>query len=250
MEELRLGPLPLAVSDHGGDGRPVVLLPGGGRTRRDWDAFAGLLRDAGYHPVAVDLRGQGRSGVAPWSWPGALSDVATVVDTLGLDRPAVVGHSLGGMVAALWAARHPECPLAVNVDGHGNPTRPDQFAGSDDPAHRSLLTFIGNAVEELPEPLAQMMGEVDALDLFTVYRATRAPLLVVCGVADGSGGFLPEHLAAAWADYRAWVWRELATLAAQVPLVSVVSLPTGHDVHRQDPAALLRLVTDRLTAAA
>src|SRR6266545_3741320 len=205
MEELRLGPLPLAVSDHGGDGRPVVLLPGGGRTRRDWDAFAGLLRDAGYHPVAVDLRGQGRSGVAPWSWPGALSDVATVVDTLGLDRPAVVGHSLGGMVAALWAARHPECPLAVNVDG---------------------------------------------LDLFTVYRATRAPLLVVCGVADGSGGFLPEHLAAAWADYRAWVWRELATLAAQVPLVSVVSLPTGHDVHRQDPAALLRLVTDRLTAAA
>src|SRR6266545_3718098 len=188
MEELRLGPLPLAVSDHGGDGRPVVLLPGGGRTRRDWDAFAGLLRDAGYHPVAVDLRGQGRSGVAPWSWPGALSDVATVVDTLGLDRPAVVGHSLG--------------------------------------------------------------GEVDALDLFTVYRATRAPLLVVCGVADGSGGFLPEHLAAAWADYRAWVWRELATLAAQVPLVSVVSLPTGHDVHRQDPAALLRLVTDRLTAAA
>lgn len=53
--------------------------------------------------------------------------MAAVVDTLGLDRPAVVGHSLGGMVAALWAAGHSSCRLAVNLDGHGNPTRADQY---------------------------------------------------------------------------------------------------------------------------
>jgi pimeloyl-ACP methyl ester carboxylesterase len=244
--ERRLGRLPLAVTDHGGDGRAVVLLAGGGRTRADWAGFAPLLRERGYRPVAVDLRGQGDSGTAPWSWPGALSDVSTVVDTLDLDRPVVLGHSLGGMVAALWAGRHPECPLSVNVDGHGNPTRPDQFAGPPGPGYQSLLTFIGNAVEELPEPLAQMMGEVDALDLFAAYRAVRAPLLVVCGTAQGSGGVLPDHLEAAWAAYRAWIWRELAALAEQVPLMSVVSLPTGHDVHREDPTGLLDTVLAHL----
>jgi pimeloyl-ACP methyl ester carboxylesterase len=247
VTELRLGRLPVAVTDHGGDGRAVVLLPGGGRTRTDWAGFAALLRGRGYRPVAVDLRGQGDSGTAPWSWPGALSDVSTVVDALNLDRPAVVGHSLGGMVAALWAGRHPECPLCVNVDGHGNPTRLDQFAGpAGSPGYRSLIAFIGNALEELPEPLAQMMGEVDALDLFGAYRRVRAPLLVVCGTAPGSGGVLPDHLEAAWGAYRAWVWRELAALADQVPLVSVVSLPTGHDVHREDPTGLLGAVLAHL----
>jgi len=176
----------------------------------------------------------------------ALADVAGVARALALDRPAVIGHSLGGMVAALWAAGHAECPFAVNVDGHGNPTRPDQFVGPDDPARHSLLTFIGHAVEELPERLAQLMGEVDALDLFAVYRSIRAPLLVVCGTGVGTGDLLPENLRAPWEAYRAWVWRELDTVAREVPGFSVAFLPTGHDVHREDPEGLLRLVLPHL----
>ena len=238
----------LAVTDHGGSGPAVLLLHGGGRTRHDWEPFAALLVARGYRPVAADLRGHGESPAAPWSWRAALADVSAVADGLALDRPAVVGHSLGGMVAALWAAGHPECPFKVNVDGHGNPTRPDQFVGPDEVAHRNLVTFIGNAVEELPEPLAQLMGEVDALDLFAVYRRIRAPLLVVCGIAEGTGDLLPEPLRAPWAAYRAWMWRELAAVAAQVPLFSVASLPTGHDVHREDPEGLLRLVLPHLPA--
>jgi pimeloyl-ACP methyl ester carboxylesterase len=238
--------LPLAITDHGGTGPAVLLLHGGGRTRRDWDPFAALLVARGYHPVALDLRGHGESGAASWSWRAVLADVSGVAHALGLDRPVVIGHSLGGMVAALWAADHAECPLAVNVDGHGNPTRPDQFVGSDDSARRGLLAFIGTAIEELPEPLAQLMGEVDALDLFAVYRGIRAPLLVVCGVGDGTGDLLPEHLRAPWEAYRAWVWRELAAVADEVPQFSVASLPTGHDVHREDPEGLLRLVLPHL----
>jgi pimeloyl-ACP methyl ester carboxylesterase len=238
--------LPLAVTDHGGAGPAVLLLHGGGRTRHDWDPFAGLLTAHGYRSVAVDLRGHGDSPAAPWSWRAALADVSAVAQRLALDRPVVIGHSLGGMVAALWAADHAGCPLAVNVDGHGNPTGPDQFVGPDVAAHRNLVTFIDNAVEELPEPLAQLMGEVDALDLFAVYRRIQAPLLVVCGTAEGTGDLLPEPLRASWAAYRAWVWRELTEVAREVPLFSVASLPTGHDVHREDPEGLLRLVLPHL----
>ncbi|OLB76753.1 MAG: hypothetical protein AUI14_17650 [Actinobacteria bacterium 13_2_20CM_2_71_6] len=246
--QVRTGPVPVVAGDYGGSGRDVLLLPGGGRTRRDWDTFAGLLHESGYRPVALDLRGHGESGAAPWSWPGALADVSAVVDELHLDRPVVIGHSLGGMVAALWATQHDDCPLAVNVDGHGNPTRADQFLGADGAAvaRQSLITFLGNAVEELPDALAQLMSEVHALDLFAVYRAARCPLLVVSGVAEGSALFLPEHLQAAWEAYRVWVWRELDTVAREVPLVSVASLPTGHDVHREDPQGLLRLVVSHL----
>ena len=163
---------------------------------------------------------------------------------MGLRAPAVIGHSLGGMVAALWATHHPECPLVVNVDGHGNPTRPDQFAdpGGDHGAYQSLLAFLGNAVEELREPYAQIMGEVNGLDLYAAYRATRCPLLVVSGVAPGGVEFLPEALRAPWEAYRRWVWTELDEVAAEVPLMSVASLPTGHDVHLEDPEGLLRLV--------
>jgi pimeloyl-ACP methyl ester carboxylesterase len=63
----------------------------------------------------VDLRGHGDTPVASWTWELVVDDVTAAVEGLGLDRPAVVGHSLGGRVAALWAASHRSCPLAVNA---------------------------------------------------------------------------------------------------------------------------------------
>jgi pimeloyl-ACP methyl ester carboxylesterase len=49
--------------------------------------------------------------------PNNVSVHTAVVDALGLIRPAVAGHSLGGIIAALWAAAHPDCPLAANLSG-------------------------------------------------------------------------------------------------------------------------------------
>jgi len=54
---------------------------------------------------------------------------------------AIVGHSLGGMVAALWATTHAECPLAVNIDGHGSPSSPGQYAGLEPKDALAALTF-------------------------------------------------------------------------------------------------------------
>ncbi|HSK97866.1 MAG TPA: alpha/beta hydrolase [Euzebyales bacterium] len=124
------GDVDIAVRDHGGDGPPVVLLHGAGGNLAHWSGFAPGLAER-HRVVALDLRGHGRSGTAPWSWSGALADIAAVADALTLQRPAIVGVSLGGMLAALWAAAHPECPAAVNLDGHPVPGTPDQYDGMD-----------------------------------------------------------------------------------------------------------------------
>ncbi|NUW45881.1 alpha/beta fold hydrolase [Nonomuraea rhodomycinica] len=245
-----IGDVPIVAEDHGGQGKDVLLLHGGGRTRRDWDVMARLLAGNGFRPVSMDLRGHGESGQAPWSWREALADVAAVAEEYGLHRPVVVGHSLGGMVAALWAGEHPECPLAVNLDGHGNPTRPGQFSGLDDAmaarACREMTAFLEEMGRGLPESFLQVMREIDALDLFAAYRAARCPVLVVSGDATAFAAVFPDHLVPAWNAYCAWVRRQLEEVTRESRLVREARLPTGHDPHLEDPEALLRLLLDHL----
>jgi pimeloyl-ACP methyl ester carboxylesterase len=121
--------VPIAVRDFGGDGPGVILVHGLARTLLDWTVVAACLTRR-HRVVAMDVRGHGESGDGPWSWTAALDDIAAVADHCGISSPAVVGHSLGGMIAAMWAGRHPQCPGAVNLDGHGRP-HSDQYVGLD-----------------------------------------------------------------------------------------------------------------------
>lgn len=124
------GSVPVAFRDFGGDGPPVLLLHGLGGTVADWNRFAARL--TGHRVVAVDLRGHGGTGDGPWSWDAVLDDIEAVIAHLGLPAPAVVGHSLGGWVAALWGLRHPECPGVVDLDGTRSAlTRPEHYVGMD-----------------------------------------------------------------------------------------------------------------------
>lgn len=122
------GELPLAVRDFGGDQPPLLLLHAEGGNLATMTTLARALRPH-HRVITVDLRGHGRSGDGTWTWDTALGDLAAVCVQMDLERPAVVGHSLGGMIAAWWGQRHPEAPGVISLDGTPPPTSPDQVAG-------------------------------------------------------------------------------------------------------------------------
>lgn len=97
----------LEVLDWGGQGPPVVLLTGVGNTAHVYDDLAPrLARD--FRVFGITRRGYGHSSVAP---PGLTidrlaEDVGAVLDSLQLDRPALVGHSLGTMELVVLGTRY------------------------------------------------------------------------------------------------------------------------------------------------
>ena len=63
--------------------------------------------------VYLDLRGNGRSDAGPpgkWSLEQWAVDVHAFCDALSIEKPIVLGHSLGGIVAMVYAVRYPEHP--------------------------------------------------------------------------------------------------------------------------------------------
>jgi pimeloyl-ACP methyl ester carboxylesterase len=100
----------LAVDDGGSGGLPVVLVHSLAGNSTHWAKQLEHLRRT-RRAVALDIRGHGRSERprnGDYTIAGMAGDVAAVVDTLGLDRFVLVGHSMGGGVALAYAGAHPD----------------------------------------------------------------------------------------------------------------------------------------------
>ena len=70
--------------------------------------------------VYLDLRGHGRStwgDAADWSFEACADDIRAFCDTVGIDRPIVFGHSMGGPIVLLYGARHPGHASGLVVHG-------------------------------------------------------------------------------------------------------------------------------------
>jgi non-heme chloroperoxidase len=104
----------LEVLDWGGAGRPLVLLAGGGNTAHVFDDFAPRLTND-FHVYGITRRGFGESGFAPL--PSGTEtfgdDVLAVLDALKLERPVLVGHSIGGQELSSVGTRYPNRVTAL-----------------------------------------------------------------------------------------------------------------------------------------
>lgn len=110
-------------------GRPIVLLHGWADSAWSMDCVAGPLREQ-YRVISLDLRGHGHSDRGPYHMLNLIGDLRGVIETLELESPILIGHSLGGQVAAQFCGLYPDLPAAlVLVEGVGPP--PHSLAASD-----------------------------------------------------------------------------------------------------------------------
>src|SRR6059058_6410176 len=92
-----------------GEGDPLILLHGGFGTSEMFGPNVDLLA-AGRRVIGVDLQSHGRSPAVdrPMRFETMADDVAALIRSLGLERAAIMGFSLGGGVGLRTAIQHPE----------------------------------------------------------------------------------------------------------------------------------------------
>ena len=108
MPFARLNDVDLFYTDEG-SGPPVVLVHGWTCDSHDWSFQIGEFATR-HRVVALDLRGHGRSALAPdgqYSQRDFATDVAALIEHLELGPVVACGHSMGGVVVAALAVEHP-----------------------------------------------------------------------------------------------------------------------------------------------
>ena len=100
-DRIQAAGIALAYEDTGGSGPAVVFAHGLGGSSNCWLAQLEECRRRGWRGIAYDQRGAGRTEKppGPYSVAGWAEDLAALLDGLGLRRAALVGHSVGCMVA-------------------------------------------------------------------------------------------------------------------------------------------------------
>ncbi|KQX49340.1 MULTISPECIES: alpha/beta hydrolase [unclassified Streptomyces] len=262
------GGVRLSVRDWGGSGTDVLLLHGLAGHAGEWDATARLLRDSGHRVVALDQRGHGASERSPGDVTRAayVADAIAVIEELGLDRPLLVGQSLGGSTALLTAAARPRVPRALVLveagPGGGNPGVQEQIGGwlaawpVPFPSLDVAAAYLGGGKEPVgdgwargleeradgfwprfdPDVMVRSLDEIATRSFWDEWAALTCPTLAVLGQGE-QGGIIGGD--------------EYAEMVRLRPGLHGASLPTaGHDVHLEQPAALHRLIVDFLATLA
>jgi pimeloyl-ACP methyl ester carboxylesterase len=212
-----------------GDGAPLILIHGGLASGAMWEPVVPALADD-FRVITPDSRGHGRSTnpSEELSYSLIADDVATLIESLGLERPVVGGWSDGGQVTLELGARHPEAACALiagaaypDFDTSGLQEVHRGLLGADErgvPDERQLDAQLGEFAEEikalhpggaeqwraLVRQTASMWLDYEGLDSDQL-QAIQQPVLVLAGDQDE---FIPVELAVSL--YRAMPDAELA----------------------------------------
>lgn len=201
-----------------GSGRPVILLHGNGEDHTIFDvAIRDLARS--YTVYALDSRAHGKSDPVPsLTYREMAGDVAAFIRQQGLEKPALVGFSDGGVVALLVALRWPDLPGRLVVAGANmTPTGIKQpwrtlmrvqNRISPDPKLELMLTqphLAGWQLTGITAPTLVLAGEKDLIDEGQTRRIARsipgAKLLILPGETHSSYVVHSDKLYPAMANF-------------------------------------------------
>ena len=183
-----------------GSGRPLVLLHGG---LGSGEMFGPVLpRLAEHHQViAPDLQGHGRTADIdrPIDMAVMADDIAALIDHLGLDKPDVVGYSLGGGVALFTAINHPD-RVGKLVSASANIRRdaiPPEMLAQQAQVNAAALDFMKDTpmyqhyqhVAPRPDDFGLLLDKIGEsmskdFDFSQEVRGLQVPTLIVCADAD------------------------------------------------------------------
>jgi pimeloyl-ACP methyl ester carboxylesterase len=102
-----------------GSGPPLVFLHGGWQNSEAWQAQVDRFADE-YRVVTVDLRGHGQTGATDagqYSIDLFVDDLERLLSHLGIDRPLLIGVSIGGMVLQSYLDKHPSGARGAVIGG-------------------------------------------------------------------------------------------------------------------------------------
>jgi pimeloyl-ACP methyl ester carboxylesterase len=119
---IQVNGLDLRLHEWGSEGAPGVLLLHSLAAHGHWWDWVAERLEARHHVIALDLRGHGGSewaaagdGAQGYTFDDYVDDVARTIELLGWPSPLVMGHSLGGYLAAQLAATRPARVGAVVI---------------------------------------------------------------------------------------------------------------------------------------
>lgn len=133
-----------------GDGYPVLLLHGFPEIWYSWRYQITALAEAGFHAIAPDLRGYGETdappGVESYTIHHLVGDLTGLLDALGYEKAAVVGHDWGGVIVWQWALLAPErlervVSLNTPFTGRGRRKPTEMFKAAPDGRFNYILHF-------------------------------------------------------------------------------------------------------------
>ncbi|MFG3601415.1 alpha/beta fold hydrolase [Micromonospora chersina] len=183
-----------------GAGQPLILLHGGLGSGEMFGPVLPALA-ARHQVIAVDLQGHGRTADVdrPLDLRTMADDIAALIDHLGLDRPHLVGYSLGGGVALRAAVAHPEKLgrlVAASAHVRSDAVYPEMRAqqGQVSGAAAEFMTDtpmyqLYQRVAPRPEDFPRLLDKIGALmaedfDLTEEVGDLRVPTLIVAADAD------------------------------------------------------------------
>jgi pimeloyl-ACP methyl ester carboxylesterase len=153
-----------------GDGEPVILCHGFPEGAYSWRHQLPVLAGAGYHAIAPDQRGYGRSSaprqVSAYGIHQLTGDLLGLLDETGHDQAAFVGHDWGALIVWDLARLHPERVKAVVgvsvpfVQWPGRPTELMRMLHGDRFFYMLYFQEIGKAEDELEHDTYRTMAKV------------------------------------------------------------------------------------------